>query len=234
MQRLAKAISNAGICSRRQAELLISSGKVKVNGIVINTLATNVDKDSNIEVAGKSINQNQQSRLWTYYKPAGLITTHKDTHGRDTVFDSLSHLPRIISIGRLDLNSEGLLLVTNNGSLARNLELPANKLERIYKVRAFGRVDLKKLQNAELGVKIREIVYRPKSIKMIKYGPTNSWFEVTLTEGKNREIRKIFNYFGLVVNRLIRISYGPFILGSLKPGQHREQHPSTFKDFLLC
>lgn len=234
MQRLAKAISNAGICSRRQAELLISTGEVKVDGIVINSPATNVDKDSNIEVSGKLINQNQQSRLWTYYKPAGLITTHKDTHGRDTVFESLSNLPRVISIGRLDLNSEGLLLLTNDGSLTRNFELPANKLERVYKIRAYGRVDLKRLQSAELGVKIDGMVYNPKSIKLIKGGQANSWFEVTLTEGKNREIRKIFNHFGLVVSRLIRISYGPFILGDLKPGEYKEQHLSTFKDFLLC
>ena len=234
MERLAKAISKAGICSRRQAELLINSGEVKVNGIVINSPATNVDKSSHIEVSGKPINPNQQPRLWTYYKPAGLITTHKDTHGRETVFDNLLNLPRVISIGRLDIMSEGLLLLTNDGSLARSFELPANKIERVYKVRAYGLLNFTNLKSAELGIKIDQIVYNPKSIKLIKEGRTNSWFEVTLTEGKNREIRRIFNHFGLVVNRLIRVSYGAFNLGDLKPGEHKEQPIHSFKNFLIC
>jgi len=296
MQRLAKAISNSGICSRRQAEKLILAGEVKLDGEIIISPAINVSDQNIIEVSGKIININQNPRLWVYYKPLGLITTHKDTYGRETVFDNLPNLPRVISIGRLDLNSEGLLLLTNNGDLARKFELPSSKLERVYKVRAYGdhrniisycerqpviASVVKQSQEAttnaaqdchirpkdpsgndrvynlkRLGVRLDEIAtlppgklamtglscdyriiidkisYNPKSIKLVKAGATNSWFEVVLTEGKNREIRKIFEYFGLKVNRLIRLQYGSFLLGSLKPGEYKEQNFHTFKD--LC
>ncbi|WP_341756748.1 MULTISPECIES: pseudouridine synthase [unclassified Candidatus Tisiphia] len=259
-QRLAKAISNAGICSRRDAELLIKNSEVKVNGVVIDSPATLVDNTSLIEVSGKVINQQQTPRLWTYYKPVGLITSHKDNYGRKTVFESLASnqngsqadmysnelakgkggsavqkartqgIPRVISIGRLDINSEGLLLLTNNGDLARKFELPSSKLERVYKVRAHGNPNLllKNYQNIE----IDQIRYDPKSIKLTKSGKTNCWFEVILTEGKNREIRKIFEHFGLSVNRLIRISYGGFLLDDLQPNQYKELPLEKFKKFL--
>ncbi|WP_341755807.1 pseudouridine synthase [Candidatus Tisiphia endosymbiont of Ptychoptera albimana] len=232
MQRLAKAISNAGICSRRDAELLIKNNQVKVNGVIIDSPATNVDETSIIEVSGKLINQQQIPRLWAYYKPVGLITSHKDTSGRETVFASLAKLslPRVISIGRLDINSEGLLLLTNNGDLARKFELPSSKIERVYKVRAYGNPNLL-LKNYK-NIEIDQIRYDPKSIKLIKLGRTNCWFEVVLTEGKNREIRKIFEHFGLTVNRLIRISYGDFLLGNLQPNQYKEQPFEKFKKFL--
>ncbi|MDD9335693.1 MAG: pseudouridine synthase [Rickettsiaceae bacterium] len=234
MQRLAKAISTAGICSRRDAELLIKNNQVKVNGVIIDSPATNVDETSVIEVSGKLINQQQIPRLWVYYKPVGLITSHKDTSGRETVFASLAklNLPRVISIGRLDINSEGLLLLTNNGDLARKFELPSSKIERVYKVRAYGNPNLllKNYKNIEID-QIR-FYYDPKSIKLIKSGRTNCWFEVVLTEGKNREIRKIFEHFGLTVKRLIRISYGDFLLGNLQPNQYKEQPFEKFKKFL--
>jgi 23S rRNA pseudouridine2605 synthase len=273
MQRLAKAISNSGICSRREAEKLILAGEVKLDGEIIISPAINVTDQNIIEVSGKIININPNPRLWVYYKPLGLITTHKDTHGRETVFDNLPNLPRVISVGRLDLNSEGLLLLTNNGDLARKFELPSSKLERVYKVRAYG--DYRKIIShcdviasfpqesvaISLGIRcsllrsprhfvprddgeslrfpsndgyivIDKVRYNPKSITLVKAGTTNSWFEVVLTEGKNREIRKIFEYFGLKVNRLIRVKYGSFLLGSLKPGEYKEQNFHTFKD--LC
>ncbi|MCC8417316.1 MAG: rRNA pseudouridine synthase [Rickettsia endosymbiont of Bryobia graminum] len=217
MQKLAKIISNAGVCSRRDAEKLIENNQVKVNNVIINSPAERASNDAIIEVSGKVIKQEQAARLWLYYKPVGLITTHKDTHGRETVFANLIELPRVISIGRLDLNSEGLLLLTNNGDLARKFELPSNKIERVYKVRAYGLPDLL-LQNYK-NIEIDKIIYNPKSIESIN---SNSWFEVVLTEGKNREIRKIFSHFGLQVNRLIRIRYGSFLLGDLKPGQYKE------------
>ncbi len=267
-QRLAKAISNAGICSRRDAELLIKNSEVKVNGVIIDSPATLVDNTSLIEVSGKLINQQQTPRLWAYYKPVGLITSHKDNYGRKTVFESLASnqsssqndiyssersvvnlreyanapkfcgansqeqksMPRVISIGRLDLNSEGLLLLTNNGDLARKFELPSSKLERIYKVRSHGNPNLL-LKNYK-NIEIDQIRYDPKSIKLTKSGKTNCWFEVILTEGKNREIRKIFEYFGLSVNRLIRISYGGFLLGDLQPNQYKELPLEKFKKFL--
>ncbi len=229
MQRLAKAISHAGICSRRDAEILIKNNQVKVDGIIVNSPASLVDKHNIIEVSDKIINQQQFPRLWIYHKPVGLITTHKDTHGRKTVFGNLVDLPKVISIGRLDLNSEGLLLLTNNGDLARKFELPTSKIERIYKVRAYGN-PTRLLENNH-NIKINQISYNPKSIKLIKLGATNSWFEVILEEGKNREIRKIFEYFGLIVNRLIRIKYGDFLLGNLQPNNYQEVDFKEFKNF---
>ncbi len=229
MQRLAKAISNAGVCSRRDAELLIIHNQVKVNGVIINSPATFVDKTSIVEVSSKPINQQQIPRLWIYYKPIGVITTHKDTNGRATVFDSFD-MPRVISIGRLDLNSEGLLLLTNNGDLARRFELPSSKLERVYKVRAHGN-PISLLMNYK-NIEIDKVRYNPKLIKLIHSGKTNYWFKIVLTEGKNREIRKIFKYFNLSVNRLIRISYGDFLLGNLQPNQSKELSLKQFKKFL--
>jgi 23S rRNA pseudouridine2605 synthase len=221
MQRLAKAISNSGVCSRRDAEELIIAGKVKVNGSIVLSPATNVNDDNQIEVLGKLINRLQTVRVWIYYKPVGLITTHKDPLARKTVFEELIGLPRVISVGRLDLNSEGLLLLTNSGDLARKFELPASKMKRIYKVRAYGNPK-SLLNNNYRNIKIDGIYYNLESIKLIQEGSTNSWFEVILTEGKNREIRKIFEYFDLKVNRLIRTQYGEYVLGNLKAGEYKE------------
>jgi 23S rRNA pseudouridine2605 synthase len=230
MQRIAKAISSAGVCSRREAERLIGQGLVKVDGVTIDSPAILVDSSNEIEVQGRKVKQPPTPRLWIYYKPIGLLTTHDDPQGRPTVFEHLSKLPRVISIGRLDLNSEGLLLLTNNGELARFFELPANRMKRVYKVRAYG--DTRELERAKFPVEIEDINYNPSEIKLIKKGPTNSWFEVVLEEGKNREIRKIFEYFGLSVSRLIRIKYGPFSLGDLNEGEYQEQNFAKFKEFI--
>jgi len=221
VQRLAKLISNAGVCSRRDAEKLILDGQVKVDGVIVTSPATNVDIDNQIEVSGSLITSSQKSRLWIYYKPVGLITTHKDPLSRKTVFEQLTGLPRVISIGRLDLNSEGLLLLTNNGDLARQFELPSSKLKRVYNVRAYGNPDLLLKSNYK-NLEIDGIFYNPQSVKLLRKNSTNSWFEVILFEGKNREIRRIFQHFGLKVNKLIRTEYGDFKLDNLKPNEYRE------------
>jgi 23S rRNA pseudouridine2605 synthase len=219
-ERIAKFIASAGICSRREAERLIAKLEVKVDGTVITSPALNVSSDNIIEVHGKLIKKNHEQRLWLYYKPAGLITTHSDPENRPTVFEKLSELPRVISVGRLDLNSEGLLLLTNSGELANKMESPKNNFERVYLVRSHG--DPTKIKSLPKIITIDGIRYNPKSIKITNHGRVNSWFEVILTEGKNREIRKIFEHFGLQVNRLIRTKYGPYELGNLKPNQYRE------------
>ncbi len=224
--RIAKYIASAGVCSRRAAEVLISSGRVKIDGQIITTPALNVNSNNIVEIDGKIIKPADKTRVWIYYKPVGLITTHSDPQNRPTVFESLkTTLPRIISVGRLDINSEGLLLLTNSGSFANKFESPKNEITRIYKVKAYGAISalIKNIDNEKIyDITIEGINYKPKSIKLISQNRTNSWFEVTLTEGKNREIRKIFAHFGLKISRLIRIQYGKYKIGSLKPGEFKE------------
>lgn len=219
-ERLAKYIAHAGICSRRKAEVLIIFGKVKVNNQIITTPATCVNDTDQICVNDKLIKKCPKIRLWRYYKPIGKITTHHDPRGRPTIFDDLKDLPRVISIGRLDINSEGLLLLTNNGDYARKMTLPSSNIERVYKVRVYG--ESKKIDMYNQEITIDEIKYKPKSIKLIKQGKTNFWYQVILTEGKNREIRKIFAYLGFKINRLIRVKYGEYDVDGLKPGECRE------------
>ncbi len=232
-KRLAKAMSDAGYCSRREAEKLILSGSVAVDGITIDTPAFNVTEENSITINGVTLASQDQPRLWLYHKPAGLVTTHHDPQDRPTVFQNLpKNLPRVISVGRLDLNSEGLLLLTNSGELARTLELPTSGLVRIYKVRAHGKINIKALENTTRGIKIDGEYYKPTSIKLISANGSNNWFEVKLTEGKNREIRKIFSHFGLEVNRLIRLSYGKWSLGNLKVSEVREVTPSSFAEWV--
>jgi len=240
-KRLAKAISDSGYCSRRDAEKLIVAGKVSVDGKQIITPAFNVTQENRVAINGAPIASVDKARLWIYHKPAGLVTTHRDESGRPTVFQNLpKNLPRVISVGRLDLNSEGLLLLTNSGDLARKLELPSSELLRVYKVRAYGRFDIRALKSACKGIKIEGEYYKPTSIELVSLGldarasgisvardprvksEGNNWFEVKLKEGKNREIRRIFEHFGLEVNRLIRLSYGDWSLGNLKVGEVRE------------
>ena len=226
--RIAKFIAAAGVCSRRQAEKLIADGRVKIDEKIITTPAINIGSENIVTIDDKIIKLTEKARLWLYYKPAGLITTHNDPQNRPTVFDALKDsLPRVISVGRLDLNSEGLLLLTNSGVLARRFELPKNNFERVYKVRAHGQIfslmgyiSQKKFHK----ITIDDVTYSPKAMKLISEGTTNSWFEVTLTEGKNREIRKIFEHFALKVNRLIRIKYGQYVLGNLISGEFKEVH----------
>ena len=225
-RRLAKAISDSGYCSRRDAEKIILENRVSVDCEIINTPAFNVTDDNLVAIDGKAIHSKEQTRLWLYHKPPGLVTTHRDPQNRPTVFQNLpKNLPRVISVGRLDLNSEGLLLLTNSGDFARKLELPSNNYMRVYKVRAFGYIDTKGLKSAADGIKIDGEYYRSAKIELIQGDEPrlkNNWFEVTLHEGKNREIRKIFTHFGLEVNRLIRVLYGPWKLGNLKQGEVRE------------
>ena len=220
-KRIAKVIAGSGHCSRRDAEKLIAEGRVKINGVTIDTPAIKVS-DESITIDDKLINRQEKPRLFAYYKPVGLVTTHKDEQGRDTVFDKLpKHLPRVISVGRLDLNSEGLLLLTNNGELARRFELPSTGLKRIYRVRCFGHVQIFELKKLWKGITIDGVNYAGITVVVEKLD-TNSWLRITLVEGKNREIRKVLKHFGLEVNRLIRIQYGNYELGDLKPGEVRE------------
>lgn len=220
LERIAKFIASSGVCSRREAERLITALKVKVDGEIISSPALNVSSDNLIEVNGQIIKKVEKRRLWLYYKPVGLITTHSDPENRPTVFEQLPELPRVISVGRLDLNSEGLLLLTNSGEIANKMESPKNKFERVYLVRAYG--DITRIKSIPKIIIIEGIRYSPKSVKLKDQSGVNSWFEVILTGGKNREIRRIFEHFGLQVNRLIRTSYGPYSLGNLKPGQYKE------------
>ncbi|MCQ2914879.1 MAG: rRNA pseudouridine synthase [Alphaproteobacteria bacterium] len=222
-ERIAKVIARAGICSRRDAEKLILNGDVSVNGEVLTTPAFLVSKDDNIVVNGTPIGKADKTRVWRYHKPCGLVTTHKDEKGRPTVFENLpSYLPRVISIGRLDLNSEGLLLLTNDGEFARKLEMPSSGWSRKYRVRIHGTITDEIISKLAKGVIVENVKYSPAFVSIDKVQNTNTWITITLTEGKNREIRKLMEFFGLKVTRLIRISYGPFQLGNLPEGEVSE------------
>ena len=227
MMRLAKAISNKGYCSRREAEKLILQNRVKVNGELVLELVTMVEASDEIEIIGKKALQ-IKPQLWLYYKPVGIITTQNDPQMRRTAFQDfpIKSESHIISVGRLDINSEGLLLMTNSKSLAALLENPANKFERVYKVRALGEPN-KAIFQISKGITIDGTRYKPIKIRLIREG-VNSWYEMILSEGKNREIRKIFEHFGLSVNRLIRTHYGPFALGDLNPGDAAEADINKF------
>lgn len=232
-ERLAKFMARSGVCSRRDAEELIKQKRVTVNGEIVDTPAFNVEGNEKILLDGEKLPEMEQTRLWLYHKPAGLLTTHKDTEARATVFDHLpAGLPRVISVGRLDLNSEGLLLLTNNGELSRKLELPENGWSRRYKVRVHGFVNKKKLEDLAKGTVVDGINYGPVKAELESQNGTNSWLVVTLNEGKNREIRKLMKSIGLEVARLIRLSYGPFQLGSLKKGEVREVPQKVLKEQL--
>lgn len=222
-ERIAKVMAAAGLCSRREAERWIESGRVIVNGDVLTTPAKTVDGNDRILVDGKPLAGKQERRLWCYHKPAGVMTTHRDPQGRPTVFDKLPpQLPRVISVGRLDFNSEGLLLLTTDGGLARELELPARGWKRRYRVRVHGQVTPEIVGRLQKGVKIEGVSYAPCQIEIERQQGTNTWVIMTLTEGKNREIRRMMAFFGLEVTRLIRVSYGPFQLGNLAVGAVRE------------
>lgn len=232
-ERIAKIMASAGLCSRRDAEKWILDGRVKVNGVVLTTPAFTVSEDDVILVDGKPIAEKQERRLWCYHKPTGLVTTHKDPQGRPTVFASLpKYLPRVISVGRLDLNSEGLLLLTTDGALARELEHPSKGWKRKYRVRIHGTLTPEIQKRLAKGVTIQGIRYAPCEAVIEQVKGTNTWISITLTEGKNREIRKLMAFFGLEVTRLIRISYGPFQLGNLEKGEVREVSKKALKELL--
>ncbi len=231
-ERIAKLIARSGVCSRRDAEKLILQKRVTLNGEVVDSPAINVEKGDDIKIDGEKLPAVEQTRLWLYYKPVGLITSHKDT-ARKTVFESLPEgMPRVVSVGRLDLNSEGLLLLTNNGELSRMLELPQNGWSRRYKVKVHGVLDKNKLESLENGVTIDGVDYGAVKIVVNGTQGTNSWLTITLNEGKNREIRKLMQYIGLEVARLIRLSYGPFQLGSLQKGEVKEVPQKVLREQL--
>ncbi|MBL0941620.1 MAG: rRNA pseudouridine synthase [Alphaproteobacteria bacterium] len=222
-QRIAKIIARSGLCSRRDAERRIEQGRITVDGKVITSPAFDVDDPQRVTVDGKALPNAEPSRLWAYHKPKGLITTHYDPEGRPTVFKALPFEGRhIISIGRLDLFSEGLLLLTNDGSLARHLEHPSMGWKRSYRVLIEGRVTQDMLNTLKAGVTIEGIHYREIEAKLEKRQGFSHWVTFVLREGKNREIRKIIEYLGWKVTRLIRQTYGPFNLGALQPGEVKE------------
>lgn len=217
--RIAKYLARAGVASRRDAERLIGEGKVKLNNAVITHPATFVVPGDLVTIGGKLVEEPDRTRLWRYHKPEGLVTTHRDPEGRPTVFDKLRHqLPRVISIGRLDLTSEGLLLLTNDGALARVLELPTTGWIRRYRVRVHGEVEPKALAALANGVTIDGVRYAPIEAGLDAKKGENAWLTVSLREGRNREIRRVMAHLGLEVSRLIRIAYGPFQLGTLARG----------------
>ena len=218
-ERIAKVIARAGICSRRDAEKLIAAGRVSVDGVVIESPALDVTPDQAIVVDGKPLPTAERTRLFRLHKKRGLVTTARDPQGRPTLFDALPPgLPRLISVGRLDINSEGLLLLTNDGELARQLELPATGWVRRYRVRVNGDVEPSALKKLEGGLTIDGVRYGPVRAALDRQQGDNAWLSMSLTEGKNREVRKLCEHLGWKVNRLIRIAYGPFQLGDLEPG----------------
>lgn len=218
-ERIAKRLARAGLCSRRDAERWIEDGRVSVDGRKLTSPALVVGTDALILVDGKPIPEAEQTRLWRYHKPAGLVTSHKDPEGRPTVFERLpDDLPRVISVGRLDLNSEGLLLLTNDGALARRMEMPSTGWIRRYRVRVHGAPTVEQLATLDKGVTIEGVGYGPIKALVDRQQGSNAWLTVSLKEGKNREIRRVMEYLGWSVTRLIRIAYGPFQLGLLEPG----------------
>ncbi|OAG78241.1 tRNA/rRNA pseudouridine synthase [Acetobacter malorum] len=222
-ERIAKWLGRTGVASRRDAERMIEEGRVKLNNQPVTHPATFVTSDDIVQVDGKIVDQPQRTRLWRYHKPDGLVTTHKDPEGRPTVFASLPEgMPRVISVGRLDLNSEGLLLLTNDGELARRLELPTNGWLRRYRVRVFGVVDEARLASLANGSVFEGVRYGPIEAGLDSRKGDNAWLTVSLREGKNREIRKVMMGLNLHVSRLIRTSYGPFQLGTLQRGELEE------------
>jgi 23S rRNA pseudouridine2605 synthase len=218
--RIARALARAGLCSRREAERWIEQGRVSVNGQVLSSAARDVSPRDRILVDGNVLPTPEPPRLWRYHKPKGQVTTHADPQGRPTVFDALpEHLPRVVSIGRLDFNTEGLLLLTNDGALARHMELPATGWMRRYRVRAHGAITQAALDGLKAGVEIAGVHYGPIEATLDKGQGSNVWLTLGLREGKNREVRKILESLNLTVNRLIRVSFGPFQLLDLAPGE---------------
>ncbi|MCR9088387.1 MAG: rRNA pseudouridine synthase [Rhodobacteraceae bacterium] len=231
--RIAKVIARAGRASRRDAEKLILDGRVRVNGKLIHSPALNVVATDRIEVDGTALAAAEPTRLWLYHKPAGLVTTARDEKGRATIYDRLPEdMPRVMPVGRLDLTSEGLLILTNDGEVKRRLELPATGWTRKYRVRVKGTPEDAMLEPLRRGVTVDGERFQPMTVSIDRQQGANAWLTVSLREGRNREIRRAAEAVGLTVNRLIRVSYGPFRLGELKPGAVEEVKPRVMRDQL--
>ena len=232
-ERIAKRIARAGICSRRDAEARIREGRVVVNGEIIDSPALNVFPSDVVSIDNKQIPKREPTRLWRYYKPRGLVVSARDEKNRETIFDKLPrNLPRMVTVGRLDLESEGLLLLTNDGDLARHLELPSTGWTRKYRLRVQGNINEEQLASLAKGVTIDGITYGQVIAKLDRQMTSNAWLTMAIREGKNREIRRIMEHLGHQVSRLIRVSYGPFQLGKLGDGDVEEIRPRIVADQL--
>jgi 23S rRNA pseudouridine2605 synthase len=232
-ERIAKRMARSGVCSRRDAEKLIAAGRVALNGEKVTTPATKVGEWALITVDGKPVAEPEPTRLWRYHKPAGLVTTHKDPKERPTVFAALpAGLPRVLSVGRLDFNTEGLLLLTNDGGLARTLELPSGGWQRSYRVRLFGEVAQADLDRLANGVTVDGMRYGPMTAVLERSRGVYSWASVTIREGKNREVKRVMESLGLKVARLIRVQFGPFHLGQLPVGAVEEIPAKVWREQL--
>ena len=230
-ERVAKVIARAGLCSRREAEAWIEARRVALDGRVLDTPAVRVRPGQRLTVDGKPVPAAEPSRLFRYHKPKGLLTAARDPEGRATIYDGLPEgLPRLMPIGRLDINSEGLLLLTNDGALKRRLELPSTGWLRRYRVRAFGEADDRHLRELAQGITVDGVAYGPIQVKLERMQGDNAWLTVALREGKNREVRRVLEHVGLRVNRLIRMAYGPFQLGSLPKRSVEEVSPKVLRE----
>jgi len=232
-ERIAKRLARAGLCSRREAERWIADGRVAVDGVVLTTPAVVVDRSARITVDGRPLGPVEPARLWRFHKPRGVICTRRDPEGRPTVFDRLPKpLAGVKLVGRLDLDSEGLLLLTNDGELARRLELPASGWLRRYRVRAYGEVAPERLAALAEGITVEGVHYGPIEARLETRKGRNAWYAVSFREGRNRELRRVFDHLGLSVGRLIRVGFGPFELGRLEPGAVSELPARSFAELV--
>lgn len=232
-ERIAKVVARAGLCSRREAERWIADGRIAVNGKVLETPAVTVTDVDMVMVDGNPLPGAEKIRLWRYHKPPGLMTTNSDPEGRPTIFERLPReLPRVITVGRLDMMSEGLLLLTNDGGLARRLELPETGWTRRYRARVHGHVDEARLANLAKGVTVEGVRYGPITAELESQQRSNAWLGIRLNEGKNREIRRVLAHLGLDVTRLIRTAYGPFQMGNMRRGDVDEIKGKVLKEQL--